>query len=98
MRQDVNYTNPNVGKISMTLGKIARGASYVAGLAAVTGLVVGGLENNFEMTSESANYVQEFLRDLSNNREALFMTSVITNLSGGVMYGVGKWKNWRKNG
>lgn len=97
MRQNINYTNTIAGKISMTVGRLAKGASYVAGLAALTGLIVSGLENDVATASESANYFQEFLGDLSNNRESLFMTSVIANLSGGVAYGIGKWKNWRKN-
>ncbi len=93
MRQDVNYANPRAGKLSMTLGKLARGAGYLTGLAAITGLIL----KNQDLSSIQPDYLQGFLEDLVSGRDGLFTTSVITNISGGIVYGIGKWKNWRKN-
>ena len=92
MRQQIDYTNPKAGKFSMTLGTLAKGVGYVAGAAAITGLIF----KNQDLGSVQPDYLQGFLEDLVNRRDALFTTSVIGHTSGAIMRGIGRWKNWRK--
>ncbi len=93
MNQNVNYTNPRAGKLSMTIGKLAKGAGYITGLAAITGLVL----NNQDLSAVQPDYLQGFLEDVVSGHTGLFTASVISNISGGILSGLGRWKNWRKN-
>lgn len=95
-RQDVNYTNPRVGKNAITLGQIVKAGSYLTGLAALAGLTINGF--NMDTNSINPNYLKEILENLSAHYNGLFYTSVIAHLSGGAIHGFGKWTNWRANG
>lgn len=97
MKQEIGYTNPKAGKLYMTTGTVSRVVSYLTGIAAVTGLVIGTLEKDVELLTDSTSYVEAFLRDLRDNRDSIFAASVGFNLGGGLFYGLGKWKHWRKN-
>ena len=93
MRQDVNYTNLKAGKNYITAGFLAKGIGYVAGAAAITGLIF----KNQDLAFVEPDYLQGFLEDLVLRRDALFTAGVIGNVSGAVMHGLGRWKHWRKN-